>query len=90
MSPVISQSSTEYVHHIVAYLCTNLNNSHVGASNRCSGEIDIGLCRFTGVIFAAWAVGGTVSPIVPTTTLNNYIDVKILYISLGICIPQWS
>ncbi len=62
-SAVIPQSSTDYVHHMVAYLCTNLNNSHVGASERCSGsQIDVSLCRSTGVLFAAWAVGGAVSP----------------------------
>lgn len=61
-SPAIPESSANYVHHIVAYLCTNLNHSHVGASERCSGShIDIEICRFTGVLFAAWAVGGTVN-----------------------------
>lgn len=46
----------------MAYLCTNLDHSHVGDSERCSGShIDIEICRFSGILFAAWAVGGTVS-----------------------------
>ncbi len=60
-SPVIDESSASFVHHIVVYLCSNLDNSSVGDSEICDGtHIDIRLCRFTGVLFAAWAVGGTV------------------------------
>ena len=60
-SPVISESAAPFVHHTLTYLCSNLDNSSVGDSELCDGtHIDIQLCRFTGVIFAAWAVGGTV------------------------------
>ena len=57
-----------YVHHIVAYLCTSLNDTHAGASQSCTGtdNIDISLCRLSGITFAAWAVGGGVSLILST------------------------
>ena len=69
ISPVIYGPTAEYVHHIVAYLCTSLNDTHVGASQKCvgTGNINIDLCRKTGVLFAGWAVGGTVSSIYEAT-----------------------
>lgn len=58
---MIPESSAPFVHHILVYLCTNLDNSSVGDSERCDGtHVDIQLCRSTGILFAAWAVGGTV------------------------------
>lgn len=61
-SPVIPDSTAPFVHHIVVYLCSNLDNSGVGDSELCDGtHIDIRLCRFTGIVFAGWAVGGNVS-----------------------------
>lgn len=60
--PVIPESSAQYVHHAVVYLCSDLNNTHVGASTECDDvHIDIRLCRSGGTIIAAWAVGGEVS-----------------------------
>ena len=60
-SPVIAESTAPFVHHIVTYLCSSLDSSSVGDNELCDGtHIDIQLCRFTGVLFAAWAVGGTV------------------------------
>ena len=59
---MIPASSAQYVHHIVVYLCSDLNHTHVGASAECdNAHIDISLCRFGGTIIAAWAVGGEVS-----------------------------
>ena len=61
-SPVIPESSVRYVHHMLVYLCSNLNHTHVGASSECdNANIDIGLCRGGGTLIAAWAVGGDVS-----------------------------
>ncbi len=58
MSPVIS---SQYVHHIIVYLCTDLDHL-VGRNARCRGdEIDLSLCLTTAVIIGGWAVGGTVS-----------------------------
>ena len=60
--PVIPLASMRYVHHMIVYLCSNLNHTHVGASSECDNvNIDIGLCRGGGTIIAAWAVGGEVS-----------------------------
>ena len=50
------------MHHILVYLCSNLNHTHVGASSECdNANIAIGLCRGGGTFIAAWAVGGNVS-----------------------------
>lgn len=58
---MISESTARFVHHIVIYLCSDLDHGSVGDSELCDGtHVDIRLCRLTGVLFAAWAVGGTV------------------------------
>ena len=73
-----------YVHHIAAYLCTSLNDTHVGASQSCTGtgNIDINLCRLSGIIFAAWAVGGGVSLILSTLGYKLFT-----LIFIGFCFP---
>ena len=60
-SPDISLESAPYVHHILIYLCDVLDHTNAGASSECdNAHINIGICRGTGVIIAAWAVGGNV------------------------------
>ena len=51
-----------FVHHMVLYLCDNLNHSHVGTSENCLGTNieSVTVCRYTGILFAAWGVGGPV------------------------------
>ena len=74
--PVIPPATTRYVHHIVVYLCTSLNHTHVGASSECEDvDIDIGLCRGGGIFIAVWAVGGEVS-----TYLHALLFVSVLII----------
>ena len=61
-SPVFSESSAQYVHHSIVYLCSDLNHTHVGASSECAdSHIDIALCRGNTGLFGVWAVGGDVS-----------------------------
>ena len=61
MSPVMSESSSQFVHHLLIYLCTDLDHL-VGRSGSCRGdEIDLTLCLGAAVILGGWAVGGTVS-----------------------------
>lgn len=61
-SPVFSESSAQYVHHGVVYLCSDLNHTHVGASSECAdSHIDITLCRGSTGLIGVWAVGGDVS-----------------------------
>lgn len=50
------------VHHIVVYECDTLNNTHVGESGVCRGEVSdtVSECR-GGLVLAAWAIGGAVS-----------------------------
>ena len=58
---MISEVSSSYVHHIVIYLCAELNDTFVGATGVCvDTHLAIQSCRGSEVI-AAWAVGGTVS-----------------------------
>ena len=48
------------MHHVVVYLCSTLDHSHVGESVVCgNGNLNIQQCRGGGTIIAAWAVGGT-------------------------------
>ena len=72
---MIPPATTRYVHHILVYLCSNLNHTHVGARSECEDvNIDIGLCRGGGIFIAVWAVGGEVS------TLHALLFVKVLII----------
>ena len=64
------------MHHIVVYLCSNLDHTHVGASSECdNANIDVDICRGGGTIMAAWAVGGEVRLRVPS---QIYIDLPHL------------
>ena len=60
-TPLISENSQQYVHHIVIYECPQLDESVVGAGGHCDGEISnsVGQCRL-GTVLAVWAVGGEV------------------------------
>lgn len=61
ISPVIYKPAEKYVHHFLAYLCTNLNERHEFSSEDCSSDtFEIRTCTQTGKLFAGWAVGGTV------------------------------
>ncbi|XP_064399035.1 DBH-like monooxygenase protein 2 homolog [Halichondria panicea] len=58
ISPEISANSSAYVHHIIIYLCNELNNTFLGDSSVCEDtHIDIRSCRGSEII-AGWAVGG--------------------------------
>ena len=51
------------MHHIVVYLCSALDHTHVGTGVECTDFSEftvISLCR-TEVVVTAWAVGGQVS-----------------------------
>ena len=51
------------MHHMVVYLCSNLNDAHVGIGFECTDFSEltaISLCR-TELVVTAWAVGGQVS-----------------------------
>ncbi len=60
---MIHEPAAAYVHHILVHLCTNINETQVGTSQECigSGNIELEECRQSGKMFAAWAVGGSVS-----------------------------
>ena len=51
------------MHHMLVYLCLELNHTVVGQSAECdSAHVEIQECR-GGYIIGAWAVGGTVSQV---------------------------
>ena len=59
----LSESSKNYVHHMLVYTCNGLNETDLGSGGQCSQQSDrINLCRGSaGLLIAAWAVGGVVS-----------------------------
>ena len=73
VSPVIHPGSEAHVHHLLIYECNGLNNTHVGYSDHCDSEGEIGItvaqCR-EGVLVTGWAVGGEVSMINIMSTFN--------------------
>ena len=76
------------MHHILVYLCSNLNHTHVGASSECdNANIDIGLCRGGGTLIAAWAVGGNVS-IDMCMFLGAYSNYDYFIDAVGVCVPS--
>ena len=62
ISPAINEASAPYVHHILIYLCSELNHASVGEGSACdSAQVDIQECR-GGYLIGGWAIGGTVCP----------------------------
>ncbi len=87
-SPVIHEPAAAHVHHILVYLCANINETQVGASQECvgSGNIELDECRQTGIIFAAWAVGGSVS----WDRVHQIQSVMFSSFFTGLCVSKWS
>ena len=57
----ITEGNTAYVHHMLMYLCSELNHTLVGQSAECdSAHVEIQECK-GGHLIGAWAVGGNVS-----------------------------
>ena len=65
--PVLSESSKEYVHHILVYTCNRLTEEDlIGQGGECdqqSGRIRQCISA-GGVVIAGWAVGGTVNTLI--------------------------
>ena len=62
-SPIISPNEFQYVHHLLVYLCDNLEATDVGASAPCGGAVGATVSQcLAGELIAAWAVGGNVRP----------------------------
>ena len=61
--PIISPNEFQYVHHMLIYLCDNLEATDVGASAPCGGAVGATVSQcLSGELIAAWAVGGNVRP----------------------------
>ena len=61
-SPIISPNEFQYVHHLLIYLCDNLEATDVGVSAPCGGAVAATVSQcLSGELIAAWAVGGNVS-----------------------------
>ena len=50
------------MHHLLVYLCDDLNHTHVGVGGECDDDVadEVEECR-AGTVIAAWPVGGEVS-----------------------------
>ena len=60
-SPIISPNEFQYVHHLLIYLCNNLEATDIGASAPCGGAVSATVSQcLSGELIAAWAVGGNV------------------------------
>ena len=63
----LSESSKEYVHHILVYTCNGLTEEDlIGQGGDCDQQSRrMDYCRGTGgLLIAAWAVGGTVNTLI--------------------------
>ena len=58
----MTEGSAAHVHHFLIYVCTGLNDTHVGNGGDCDDDVanEVQECR-GGTLIAAWAVGGEVS-----------------------------
>ena len=59
----MTEGNEAHVHHLVVYMCSGLNDSHVGNGHDCENgnvAVQVQQCR-GGTYLAAWAVGGEVS-----------------------------
>ena len=60
-SPIISPNEFQYVHHLLIYLCNNLEATDVGASAPYGEAVSATVSQcLSGELIAAWAVGGNV------------------------------
>ena len=79
-SPIIAPSSLKYVHHMLIYICSSLDQAEVGSSAPCFGHVgeSVSECRL-GTVMAAWAVGGTVSTMAQQCQQNNIFSTRSSY-----------
>ena len=58
----MTEGNEAHVHHLLVYLCSGINDTHVGNGGDCDGDVgnEIRECS-QGTVVAAWAVGGEVS-----------------------------
>ena len=68
-SPSVTKGNDAHVHHLLVYLCDSLNETHVGNGGSCRDGVanEVAECR-SGVLIAAWAVGGEVRYYLPRNT----------------------
>ena len=60
-SPVVTKGNEAQVHHLLIYLCSGINDTHVGNGGDCDDGVanEVQECRGETLI-AGWAVGGEV------------------------------
>ena len=58
----MTEGNEAHVHHFLIYLCSSINETHVGNGGPCDDGVPeaVAACR-GGTLIAAWAVGGEVS-----------------------------
>ena len=89
----MTEGNEAHVHHLLVYLCSSVNETHVGNGGDCDSEVsnDVSECR-NGLIIAAWAVGGEVSSLCTFTTstrldCREYIPLPGILACLHVLLP---
>ena len=87
---MISEVGSPFAHHIIIYLCDELDHTFVGASDVCDDtHLAIRTCR-RGEIIASWAVGGNVRNFVPKNwecTISCLFDVQDFVFPPEVALP---
>jgi len=79
-SPLIDNGNSEFVHHMLVYLCAGLNETEVNVSAPCFGNAGATLSEcLGGVLIAGWAVGGGISNDHQTSAIATPLPVTLEY-----------
>ena len=80
-SPFINNVSEPYVHHILIFLCNDLEESDLGPGAECftnASRHRVDSCTsLSGTLLAGWAVGGSVSKLYNNISMHTC---RILFI----------
>lgn len=62
----MTEGNEAHVHHLIVYMCSGLDESHVGNEGDCDNgnlPVEVQMCRGSAFL-AGWAVGGEVKKII--------------------------
>ena len=92
----MTEGNEAHVHHFLVYLCSSVNETHLGNGGDCDSEItskEASECR-NGLVIAAWAVGGEVSSLFTFTTstiaatTTCYTSMTVYFCPSDVCVSQ--
>ena len=73
----MTEGNEAHVHHFIVYLCSSVNENHVGNGGECDtavGSDVVIMCR-SGKAIAVWTIGGEVSSLF-TFTASTRLDCR--------------